>query len=138
VLLVVIGAVAVGGWGAMSHLSKGKASKSKLGDDPVVEKMLDSDFPDEFNHWIHASVNRMVMGMSNNQAINLVDGWYKMGAKKVIAFGGGLTMSLVIELPDGKEQRKALFTWENEHHSDWATPPKKDVGQRYLLIKLHL
>jgi hypothetical protein len=78
----------------------------------------------------------MVMGMSNSQAKALAAKLKQMGAKRVVAFGASLTMSLGIELPANPAQRKALFDWEHEHHYDFRKPLAKDVGQKWLLVML--
>ena len=107
-----------------------------LGDDAYVESQLNDGATDDIEAWLDKSNRRMVMGMSNSQAKALAANLKRMGAKRVVAFGAAMSMSLGVELPADPKQRKALFDWEREHHHDWRKPPPKDVGQKWLLVMM--
>jgi hypothetical protein len=61
-----------------------------------------------------------------------------MGAVKVYAFGGVVTASLAIELPDDTDKRKELIEWQKRWHTDMNETPQTDVGQQFLLIKMRV
>jgi len=115
---------------------KAHKSATGLGDDPYVESQLDDGATADVEEWLDKSNRRMVMGMSNNQAKALSAKLKQMGAKRVVAFGASMTLSLGVELPSAPAPRKALFDWEREHHYDFRKPPPKDVGQKWLLVML--
>jgi hypothetical protein len=118
--------------GQKAHKTAGPA----LGDDAYVEAHLDDGATADVEEWLDKSNRRMVMGMSNSQAKALAANLKQLGAKRVVAFGASMTMSLGVELPSSAPQRKALFDWERDHHFDFTKPLPKDVGQRWLLVML--
>jgi hypothetical protein len=108
------------------------------GDDGRVASITDEYGAYEAREWLKASDRRGIIGAfwTREKAIKMVDQWYSEGAKKVLAFGGVITSSLAIELPDAGPQRKAFIDyaerWRAEHHFD--RPPIKDVHQKYIMI----
>lgn len=139
VLVALLGISATVGGFLLNGKSISKPSRPLLADDEYVEGELKDGATGEIKDWFSkGGGRRMVMGMTENQALNLADGWYRMGAKRVIAFGGGMSMSLAIGLPDDSAGRKKFFDWEHEHHNDFTKPPSKDVGQKWLLVRMSL
>jgi hypothetical protein len=132
ILLVLGSATVIIKLGQKAH----RAPASTLGDDAYVESQLDDGMTADVDEWLDKSSRRMVMGMSNSQAKALSAKLKQMGAKRVVAFGASLTMSLGVELPAAPEKRKTLFDWEHEHHWDFRKPPAKDVGQKWILVML--
>jgi hypothetical protein len=133
-LLLLSGAVTA----AVMFMSKNskKAAGPMLGDDAYVENSLEDGATTDLDAWLEKSSRRMVMGMSNKQALALGEKWRALGAKRVVAFGASMTVALAVELPAGAKQRAEFFDWENQHHYDFRKPPAKDVGQRWLLMPL--
>jgi len=136
--LLVLALVAASGFAMVKII--GQATKQPagpaLGDDAYVESQLNDGATADVQEWLDKSNRRMVLGMSNSQAKALAANLKQMGAKRVVAFGASVTLSLGVELPDGAQQRKALFDWERQHHYDWRKPPPKDVGQKWLLVMM--
>ncbi|HZZ42931.1 MAG TPA: hypothetical protein VFE58_08325 [Tepidisphaeraceae bacterium] len=131
----------IGGIFAFRHFSSSKPAvppPPSLGEDADVEKMIQEDNGTEARQWLADQHGRMLSGMNDNQAKYHIDEWYKMGATKVYAFGGGLSLSVALELPANPAQRKTLFDWVNQWHQGSHTPPMTDVGQKYLLVRLRL
>lgn len=74
--------------------------------------------------------------MTREQADALADRLYEMGAKQVLAFGGVMTMSFAVELPDDKEKRKAIFDWyKRKYEGEFQSNRQRDEGQKYLLVR---
>lgn len=139
VVVIVALVVIVGGIIAMKTLGGGKPAGPVLGEDDTVESMISDEYGTEAREWLSGRKGRMMSGWSDSQAEYNIANWYKMGAKKVYAFGGMLTRVAAIELPEDKVQRKELIDWANKWHMDRAEiPMMKDVGQKYLLIRLKL
>ncbi len=136
-LVLVGGAVWAGGVYFSRHTHK-KPTSPMLADDAYVEEHLDDGLTDDVDAWLDATPRRMVMGMTNSQAKALAAEWRRMGAKRVIAFGAELSMSLAVELPTNPAGRKAFFDYEHEHHYDFRKPPARDVGQKWLIIAMHV
>ena len=136
-VIVLFAILLAGSIAAVLFFGKNRTPKSTLGDDPYVEEQLGDGATNDLDKWLAASPNRMVLGMSHTQAQGLADSWKQRGAKRVIGFGAGVTLSLGVELPDKPEQRKYFFEWANEHR-DWSKPPVKDIGQKWLLMHMHL
>ncbi|HEX8523885.1 MAG TPA: hypothetical protein VF669_16645 [Tepidisphaeraceae bacterium] len=116
--------------------ARAKPAGPALADDAYIESQLDDGATDDVEKWLDKTNRRMVLGMSESQAKALAANWRHMGAKRVVAFGASVTMSLGIELPANPQQRKQLFDWENQHHHDWRKPPAKDIGQRWILVMM--
>jgi len=109
-----------------------------LGQDGKVAE-LDSEYgKTEALEWFKQSMHQSILGSiwTREQAQQRIEGWYSQGAKKVYAFGGVMTNSLAIELPDDPVKRKFFVDlaerWRMEHHFD--RPPIKDVGQKFVMI----
>ncbi|CAN5559832.1 hypothetical protein BH09PLA1_BH09PLA1_00670 [soil metagenome] len=138
-ILFVAAIVLVGGAiFAMRFLSGGKAAKTGLGEDDDVIAMISDENGTEARKWIEGHPGRMLGGTTRSQAEYKIDQWYKMGATKVIAFGGVMSMTVALELPSDLEKRKELFAWEKKWHSEMDRKPAVDVGQKYLLIRMRL
>jgi hypothetical protein len=110
-----------------------------LGEDAMVEDMIRNEDGTEAKEWLAGRRGRMLSGMSDSQAQNRIEQWYKMGATKVYAFGGGLSMTVALELPPAPNpKRKVLLDWVNQWHEGSTTRPMSDMGQKYLLVRLRL
>jgi hypothetical protein len=94
----------------------------------------------ELKKWLadNTRQQRMVMGMNERQADAYADKLYKMGAKRVLAYGNMMTTVLGVELPADPEQRKALFKYQAEWHESMMVPVQKDEGQSYILLRMKL
>jgi hypothetical protein len=137
VLVLVVGGAVGGGIMLSRRGAADRPTGTQLGEDPNVVAMINEQTATEITEWLKNPRN-MVMGQATNQALNRAQQWYGMGAKKVFAFGGGMTMSLGIELPDDPAQRKQLFDWQANWHSEMFEKVQTDVGQKYLLIKMRI
>jgi hypothetical protein len=101
--------------------------------------MMKDDGATELKKWLADGGNRrMVTGMTVQQADGLADRLYTMGAVKVYAFGGVVTMSLAIELPQDPDKRKELFDWYARRVDEKGGQPQHDEGQQYLLVRTGL
>ena len=137
VLIAVVGGAVFG----YKKLAGEKDTRPALGDDREVRAMIKDDGATELKQWLKEGNTRMVTGMTREQADGLADRLYDMGAKKVIAFGGVMTMTIAVELPDAavpenKDKRKAIFDWYKRKYQE-NTPiasRKRDVGQQWLLV----
>lgn len=141
VLFTVLLAVVVGGVFALRHFGKsmggGSAATAALGEDALVEEMISDEGGMEAKEWLAERPGRMLSGMTTSQAESRIQRWYEMGAVKVYAFGGMATMNIALELPADPPKRKAMFDWVNEWHGPMR-PAMKDVGQKYLLVRLRI
>ena len=74
--------------------------------------------------------------MTRQQAEGLADRLYGMGAVKIYAFGGVMSLSFAIELPDDKDKRAAIFDWYHRKYEENLSVAERvrDVGQKYLLV----
>lgn len=105
------------------------------GEDARIYRMMDDYGVTDLKTWLAASEGRMVMGLSRAQAERLADNALAMGAKRVLAFNGGImTVSVVIELPDDAARREKLFTWWSSNWASSGNQFRSDVGQKYLLL----
>jgi DNA-directed RNA polymerase subunit RPC12/RpoP len=137
VLVAVIGGAVFG----YKKLAGEKDTGPALGDDREVRAMIKDDGATELKQWLKEGNTRMVTGMTREQADGLADRLYEMGAKKVIAFGGVMTMTIAVELPDAavpenKDKRKAIFDWYKRKYEETlpVASRKRDVGQQWLLV----
>ena len=138
-ILFVAAIVLVGGAiFAMRFLSGGKNKAPALGEDDIVETMIKDENGTEAKKWLDAHTGRMLAGTTRSQAEYRIDQWYKMGAIKVYAFGGVMSMTVALELPKDPAKRKELFDWEKKWHTEMDIKPSVDVGQKYLLIRMRL
>lgn len=134
-LLVVIGGVVGLKW----FLGASEDNTPQLGDDGAVKDMMENNITTELIKWMDEDpIRHMVMGMTTQQARGYAKKFYDMGAKQVLAFSGGMTTHLAIELPPEPEKRKQLFEWEARWHKGMGKKPAVDVGQQYLLIKMKI
>jgi hypothetical protein len=107
-------------------------------DKDIVAKIND-EYGVEARGWITAADNHQLgTGWNTKQALFHIDQWYTLGATKVYAFGAGISLTAVIELPSDAAKRKALFDWAIEWNRnlpiDLRSTPPKDTGQKYLEI----
>ncbi|HWB54814.1 MAG TPA: hypothetical protein VG722_11500 [Tepidisphaeraceae bacterium] len=131
-LLVLIGAIY-----GLRHLKSSSAiTAPSLGDDAHIQKMIDEENGTEAREWLDQVPGRMLSGMTISQAKRQIDNWYNMGAAKVYAFGGMMTLSVAIELPKDPAKRQALFAWVNNWNAKQFVKRVSDVGQKYLLVHL--
>jgi len=106
------------------------------GDDAeLLEFMHDSDAR-EARQWLKERDARSLLGMSRDQSTRFIDQLYELGAKRVIAYGGQVSATVIVELPDAKSQRTALFDFQNRRGMSGLAPIASDIGQRYLLVGL--
>jgi len=135
--------VLVGAFFGFRHFQGGgkvtSDGKPLVGDDQAALEMMHDYNGTEINEWLQTGRNhKMVMGMTLEQAESWGKGKYAMGAKKVYAFAA-VSTNLVVEMPDDPAKRKALIDnynqWMKEHF--FATP-EKDIGQHYLIYKMHI
>jgi hypothetical protein len=135
--------VLVGAFFGFKHFQGGgKVSsdgKPLVGDDQAALEMMNEYNGTEINEWLQTGRNhKMVMGMTLEQAEGFGKARYAQGAKKVYAFAV-VSTNLVVELPDDAAKRKALIDnyngWMKEH---FAKDPITDIGQHYLIYKMHV
>jgi hypothetical protein len=138
ILFVLAIALVGGAIFAMRFFSGGSAPKTGLGEDDDIIAMIKDEHGTEAKKWLDTNSSRMLSGMTRSQAEYKIDQWYKMGATKVIAFGGLVSMTVALELPTDPAKRKELFDWERKWHSEMDMKPAVDVGQKYLLIRLRI
>jgi hypothetical protein len=133
VLLAVVGGAVFG----FRKLSGNKTDLGPaLGKDREVRAMMRDDGAYELKKWLADGGNRrMVTGMTVQQADGLADRLYTMGAVKVYAFGGVVTMSIAVELPKDPDKRKELFDWHKRWVEDKGGQFSRDEGQQYLLVR---
>ena len=133
VLLIVVVGGAVFGY---RKLAGEKDTGPSLGDDKQVRQLMKDDGATELKQWLAEGKQRMVTGMTREQADGLADRLYGMGAIKVYAFGGVATMSIAIELPPEKDKRDRIFEWYKKKYEEHMSAAERvqDVGQKYLLV----
>ncbi|HEY3913209.1 MAG TPA: hypothetical protein VGN61_01880 [Verrucomicrobiae bacterium] len=81
---------------------------------------------------------------TKRESLALVKGLYAMGAEKVIAVyirstkqaKGQRTGRLVVKLPAGAAQRRAIFDWCNAQGDSLGYTPKPDHGETYMFLLL--
>lgn len=144
IIFAVVAMIGFGGmWALKNFGGKGKAAAS-LGEDAMIEQKIYDESGTEAHEWLKGMRGRMLSGMTDSQAEGFVSRWYDMGVKKVYAFGGVMTMSVALELPPSdnqadKDKRTAIFERVNKWHEGFYDVPQfKDVGQKYLLVRLKL
>jgi hypothetical protein len=117
----------------------GASAPALPGEDAMIMQMIRDEDGTEAKEWLAGRRGRMLSGMSETQAENRIDSWYKMGVTKVYAFGGVISMTVALELPPAPSpKRKAIFDWVNQWHEGTSTLPMSDVGQKYVLVRLRL
>jgi hypothetical protein len=135
--LIVVVVLAIVGYKMFAkHVAASAAPVNK--DDAAVALLTEESGATEIHKWFKENPNRLAGEFSPTQALAKADQWQAMGAKQVLAFGGLMTRSLAIELPDDPQQRKALFEFENKFADQHHYPGAKDQGQKYLLLNLGL
>ena len=142
VAVVVLAVVAVVGIWFVKQTSRGAGDTSygapKAGEDQaIVDSMKDLEVV-ELQQFLKASEDHLLMGMTRSQAMRFADRVYELGAAKAFAFRSKMSMAVVIELPDDPAKRKALFEWWQEKYFDALSQKvRNDVGQRFLLVRMH-
>jgi hypothetical protein len=139
VLLPLVALLAVLGIAVASYtllIKNHKSAAAPKGNDAQVLAWMNDPGAKEIHDWFKQDPDRMAGEYNTNQAIAKADELQQIGAKQVLAFGARMTRSLAVELPDDPDKRKALFVWENKFAVEHYYPPDKDVGQKYLLLKL--
>ena len=137
VLVAVVGGAVFG----YRMLATEKDTGPSLGQDKEVRAMIKEDGATELKQWLKEGNTRMVSGVTREQADGMADRLYELGAVKVLAFGGVMTMTIAVELPDASvpgnaEKRKAIFEWYKRRYEEnvSAANRQKDVGQKYILV----
>lgn len=140
VLAVVVVGVIVGGIIAVKTFGGRTPTGPQLGEDATVEAKIADEYGTEAREWLNGRKGRMLGGWNENQSEFNINNWYNLGAKKVYAFGGLMTLAVAIEMPiTDQDKRKALIDWANKFHEERPDIPQfKDEGQKYLLIRLKL
>ena len=142
VLIFVVAAVVVGGavFGFKMLGGGGGSVASGHPIDQEIARLASVSGEYELKAWNadNSRQQRMVMGMNERQADAYADKLYKMGAKRVLAYGGLMTTVIGVELPSDPEQRKALFAYQAEWHESMMVPVQKDEGQKYILLHMKL
>jgi hypothetical protein len=108
----------------------------QLGEDADIEQKIQDEYNKEIHAWFTEDPSRIMGPWSQSQALGQADRWQQMGAKRILAFGSRLSMVAVIELPDDPAKRKQLFDWQADWHGQHFEKVWKDVGQKYLMIRL--
>ena len=131
---IVIGAV----FGLKQFAGKSPAQDPNLkpGDARILAK-IDDENGKEAKEWLK-NENHNFPGMLHKQAIFKVDQFYEMGAKKVMAFGAGMSMTCVLELPDDAAKRKVIFDWQKKWANENFQKVDKDEGQKWMEVEWHL
>ena len=135
-LALLIGLV-VGGRAAFRALS-GPDTSNLPGHDGRVARLIKDDGGFEVLAWLKESPRRGVIGFfwTREQTERRAKDWYAHGAKTVLAFGGGMTASLAIELPAAGDDRAYLFDAAEQIRRErmpWL-PAQTDVKQKYVVI----
>jgi hypothetical protein len=137
VALVALVGILIGAKFAFKAFSK-DGSDNLPGWDGEVARMIKDDGAHEVLEWLGADSKRGVVGFkwSNSRLEAKAKEWYSDGAKKVLAFGGFMTASLAIELPDDKDKRTHFFDYADEFRAREApaNPQQVDVGQKYVVL----
>ena len=138
-VVAILGVVIVGAIFGLKFLrGSGTPAGPQLGEDGDIEAKLNDEYHKEIHDWYKEDESRMLGSWSEEQALTYADRWQKEGAKQVIAFGSKMSLELVIELPDDPAQRKAIFDWQAQWHSEHFQKVWTDVGQKYLMIRMGL
>lgn len=136
-VVVLIGAFALFKFVA-SRTGGGPSHKfTDKGDDPEVARKMDDEYYKEIHEWFKQDPGRMTGELSRSQAEAKADELKQMGAKTVYAFSPRMSLCLAVELPDDPEQRKALFAFENKWALQHRYKPRKDEGQKFILLNLN-
>jgi hypothetical protein len=129
-----------GGGGGGGSLFGGGTSKAEMkGEDAEALEMMNDEGWTEVMEWLDNDPGKrkqVGMSMPNHTIRKYVEEWYKMGVKKVYAYGEVISMRLCIELPDEPDKRAAIFEWQKRWHNDQFKTPVQDVGQKYLLMNM--
>ena len=112
----------------------------------TIEEFLDLPNSLEARAWLQGGTSQLrTLGElpSNQASIDLVDGVYELGAKKVTAIGivcyepgDENTGKIVVTLPDDKIARERLFNWCAEQARAQGFDPEEEVGQEHLFVSL--
>jgi hypothetical protein len=146
-LVLLIGLV-LGGRAVVRALS-GPDTSNLPGLDGRVARLIKDDGGHEALTWLKENSRRGVVGFfwTREKTEARIQDWYAHGAGNVLAFGGVMTSSLAIELPDDKQQRKYFFDVADqvfqERLSGFGAPGgaggsgssgQTDVNQKYVVI----
>jgi hypothetical protein len=107
-------------------------------EDAAILAKIDDENGKEARDWLNANDLHSVMGLSKKQALFKIDQFYQMGAKKVVAFGAGISATLAIELPDDAAKRKEIFDWVTKWNTENKFKPDVDDGQKWLEVQMHV
>ncbi len=141
--MVILGAVAIlliaGLIGGFVLLKQGAESNVVYHfEDKEIMTLLDEQASTEIKAFLENNMFSL-MGMTTSQARQFGDNLYKLGAKDVRAFDGRVSRTLVVELPDDPDQRKAIIDHYNRYHQGMLdVRPATDEGQRYLKYRLKI
>jgi len=138
-IVVSVSVVAISIWAIRFSVNRASpagvssGSKSSLPQDQAVEKQIEEESGAEARKWLESDLHE-VQGLSRKQALFKVDEIYGLGAARVVAFGGGISRTLAIELPDDKSKRKQVLDWANKWNLDKGFQKEPDVGQKWIVI----
>jgi len=108
----------------------------QLGEYGDIQAKMDDEYHKEIHDWFKEDNTRILGPWTQEQALVFANRWQKQGAENVIAFGSKMSLVVVIELPDDPAQRKQIFDWQTQWHAEHFQKVWKDVGQKYLMIRL--
>jgi hypothetical protein len=55
-----------------------------------------------------------------------------------MAFSARISTTLAIELPDDPAKRKEILDWANKWNTELGYKPDKDVGQKWVVLGMHV
>jgi hypothetical protein len=146
-LVVLIGLI-LGGRAVVRALS-GPDTSNLPGLDGRVARLIKDDGGHEALAWLKENSRRGVVGFfwTREKTEARIQDWYAHGARNVLAFGGVMTSSLAIELPDDKQQRKYFFDVADQVFQErlggfggpggaggTGSSGQTDVNQKYVVI----
>ena len=114
-------------------------------DDAFCERILATGKNAEARAWAleakGAAHLRTVHELDNAESLAVIEKLYTLGAERVTACdiekepeGGETTDVLIVTLPNEKEARKQLLSYERSHARRRGFGGVKDAGQRYMFI----
>lgn len=134
---VVIG-VCVAAVAGLQMIGGGEDLSLRHVEDQEAIKKMNELHTQEAMDWLTGSNRTMLSGMTDQQAERRIQTWYDMGAKQVFAFGAGMSLTVVLELPDDPDQREALFDWRKDWYAGIVEIAHPDEGQQYMVVALKL
>lgn len=114
-------------------------------DDAFCERILATGKNAEARAWALEAKGtahlRTIHELDNAESLAIIEKLYTLGAERVMACDidtepgvGETTDVLIVTLPNAKEARKRLLSYERSHAGRRGFGGVKDVGQRYMFI----